>query len=124
MYDSEISLTGTTYKPAYTKGSTNFYWGVLDVPHTQVTQIQKLGKGGIGAEVQITYTHKSNPSKVKLMKCFIRDAITGNSINLIQTGRDWNLDDILISKINVYKTMLTHYGDAINRNVKIILFIK
>ena len=120
MYKNPIKLNGNfSYVPPSTTGN---YWGVLS-GITNSKTICSLGYNGIGAQVDIDYTIDSDKGKTKTLTCFIRDKVDSGDINLIQTGRTLikNTDNMKIKGITVYATMLTHYGCAINRGVKVIL---
>lgn len=92
--------------------------------------IKSWGVKGIGCRVDIDYQHttKSSKTETSTYTTYIRGdepGITVNDDELILVSRySSSFDKNKITKITFYKTLLSHYGDAIDkRNVKIILLI-
>ena len=82
--------------------------------------LKNMGIQGIGAQVDIDYTG-SNGAKTQTF--FIRNAVTDNELILIPSGRIYMKSTDKINAITIYETILSYFGQAIAKNVKVILLI-
>lgn len=127
MYDKGNSISvENADKINYIKSS-DYYTADMKISGIS-SKLKNWGVNGLGSRVDIEYSYEEEKSGKKVTKSktystVIRD-IDKDTITVISTYTDADLSNGgKIKNITIYKTLMTNFGNAIKRGVKIILLI-